>query len=85
MCCILSSDSDIDSTVISNFEGSQCVETDQWDVEETIWDKISDGNVVGGIMDSYRFEPCASDSDEDGDNGGVCEGENAGRMFSADW
>ena len=28
--------------------------------------KISDGNPFGGIMEPYRFEPYASESDEDG-------------------
>ena len=37
-----------------------------------------------GIVKPNRFEPCASDSDEDGDNGGV-EDENADRMFTTDW
>ena len=32
--------SSLDSTVISNSKGSQYVETDQWDFEETIGDKI---------------------------------------------
>ena len=50
--------------------------------EETFGDKISDGNAFGGIIEPYRFEPYASDSDEDGDNGAVREDENAGRMFT---
>ena len=60
--CISSSDSDIDSTIIRNSEGDQNIETDQWDFEETIGDKISDGNAFGGIVERNRFEPCASDS-----------------------
>ena len=36
-------------------------------------------------MELYRFEPYASDLDEDGDNGGVGEDKNAGRMFTTDW
>ena len=74
--CISSSDSDIDSTVINNSEGSQYVETDQWDFEETIGDKMNDGNAVGGIMELHHFKPYASNSYED---------DNAGRMFTADW
>ena len=83
--CGSSSDSDTDSTVIRNSEGSQNVETDQWDFEETIGEKINDGNAFGGITEPRRFEPCASDSDEVGDNGSVSEDENAGRMFTTDW
>ena len=78
--CISSSDSDTDSTVISNSEGSQYVETDQCDFEEMVINKISDGNTFGGIVEPYRFKPYASLSDEDGDNGGVREDENTGRM-----
>ena len=83
--CILSSDSDTDSTVISNADGSQDVKTDQCYFEETIGDKISDGNTFGGIVEPYSFKPYASDSYEDVDNGGVGEDENAGRMFPTDW
>ena len=36
-------------------------------------------------MEPRRFEAYVSDSDEDGDNGGVREDENAGRMFTTDW
>ena len=50
-----------------------------------IGDKISDGNAFGGIMEPYRFKPYASDSEEDGDNGGVHEDDNAGHMFTKDW
>ena len=61
------------------------IETDQRNFEETIGDKISDGNAFGGIVEPYRFEPCASDSDKDCDNGGGGEDENAGHMFTVDW
>ena len=77
----MSSDSDIDSTVIRNSEASQNVETDQWDVEETIGDKISDGNPVVGIVEPNRFEPCASDSAEEG--GSVREDKNDGHMITS--
>ena len=83
--CISILGSDTDSTVISNSEGSQHVETDQWDFVGSIGDQISDGNTFGGIMENYRFEPCVSDSDEHGDNGGVGEDKNTGRMFTTDW
>ena len=79
--CISSSNSNTNSTLISNSEGSQYVETDQWDFEEMVGDKISDGNAFGGIMEVYRFKPSASDSDEDGDNVSVSEYENASWMF----
>ena len=82
--CISSSDSDIDSTIMSNLEGS-VVEIDPWDFEETIGDKISDGNALGGIIEPYRFEPYARDSDKDGDNRSVREDENAGQMFTTVW
>ena len=81
----MSSDSDTDATVISSSVGSQNVETDWWDFEEAVGDRISDGNSFGGIVEPYCFEPCASDSDEDGDNGSVGEDENAGHMFIIDW
>ena len=74
-------DSDTDSTIISNSEGSQNVETDQGDFEETIGDKISNGNAFGGIVEPCRFKPCASDSDEDGDGGMDSDDENTGHMF----
>ena len=66
-------DSDIDSTIISNSEGSENVKTDQWDFEETVGDKISDGNAFGVIVEPYPFEPYASDSEEEGgsEDGGV--------------
>ena len=70
---------------MNNSEGSHNVETDQWDFEETIGDKISDGNAFRGIMEAYRFKSYMSDSDEDGDKGGAGEDENAGRMFATDW
>ena len=58
--------------------------TDQWDFEETLGDKISDGNVFGGTVESNRFEPCASDSEEEG--GSVREDESVGHMItSARW
>ena len=71
---VLCSDSDIDSTVNGNSEESQYVENDQWDFEETIGDKISDGKLV---MEPNHFEPYVSDSDKDGDD--------AGHMFTTDW
>ena len=58
-------DFDTDSTVIHNFEGSQFVETDQWDFEGMFGDKIQNGNSFGGILDPYHFEPWASDSEEE--------------------
>ena len=78
-----SSESDTDSTVNSNSESSQYVETDQCDFEETIGDKISNGNAFGGIVDPYCFEPYANDS-EKGD-GSVREDENAGHMITSPW
>ena len=36
-------------------------------------------------MELYRFEHYVSDSDEDGDDGGLGEDENAGHMFTTDW
>ena len=77
------SDSDTDSTVIGNSEGSQYVESHQWDFEETIGDKISNGNTFRGIVKPNHFQPCVSDSDKDGDNGGVSEDENTGCMFTS--
>ena len=59
-----SSDSDTDSTIISNSEGSQTIETDLWDCEETIGDKIIDGNPLRGIMELNRFKPCATVSEQ---------------------
>ena len=82
--CRSSSDSETDSAVIRNTDGSQNVESDHWDFEETIWDKICDGNAFGGIVGPNRFEPCVSDSDEEG--GSVREDENARHMItSARW
>ena len=46
-----------DSTIMSNSEGSQYVETEQCDFEETIGDKISEETLLGGIVEPYRFEP----------------------------
>ena len=45
----------------------------KWDFEETVRDKISDGNAFEGILESYHFEPYASDSEEEGrsEDGGV--------------
>uniref|UniRef100_A0A8C4QK45 G-protein coupled receptors family 1 profile domain-containing protein n=1 Tax=Eptatretus burgeri TaxID=7764 RepID=A0A8C4QK45_EPTBU len=63
------SNSDNNSTVINNAEGSQYVETDQLSFEETIGNKISNGNPFGGIIEPYHFQPDSSDSDEDGNNG----------------
>ena len=57
------------------------VETDQWDFEETIGNKISDENAFRGIVESYRFEPCVIDSEEEG--GGVREDENPGHMITS--
>ena len=48
-------DSDTDSTVISNSDASQCVETDQWDFDETIGNKISDGNAFRGDYGAVSF------------------------------
>ena len=59
-----SSDSDNDSTIIRNTEGSQNVETDMWDCEETIGDKIIDGNPFREIMELNRFKPCATVSEQ---------------------
>ena len=68
-----SSGSDTDPTFLSNSECSQFVEIDQWDFEETIGDKISDGNTFGGIVEPNCFEPCARNSEEEGGSkdGGV--------------
>ena len=67
--------SNTDSTIISNTEGSQYVETDL-----RILKKLFETNEwwkrFGGIVEPYRFEPNVSDSDEDGDNGDVGEDEN---------
>ena len=79
--CMSSSDSDTHSTVVSNTESSQNAETDQWEFEETIGDEISDGNAFGGIVETSRFEPCASDSEEEG--GSVGEDENASHMITS--
>ena len=76
---MLSSSSDTDSSVIRNSKGSQNVESDQWYFEETIGDKISDGNSFGGIVEPNRFEPCASDSE--GEGGSVREDETAGHVI----
>ena len=70
--CISNSDSGTDSTVIRGSEGPQYVETDHWDFEGTNGDKISDGMGFRGIMEPFHFEPCASDSDKDGDDERVC-------------
>ena len=75
-----SSDSDTDSTVIRNSDGSQNVETDQWDFEETNGDKITDGNAFKGMMEPCRFELYVSDSEKEG--GSVIEYENAGHMIT---
>jgi len=83
--CISSSDSDSDSTIVTNSECSHYIETDQWEFEETIGDKISDGNTFRRIMEPYHFEPYANYSDEDGDNGGVGQDENACHMFTTEW
>ena len=64
--CRSSSGSDTDSSVISNSERSQDVETDRWDFEETIGDKISDGNAFGGIVEPNRCEPHGAYSEERG-------------------
>ena len=72
--CISSSDSDVDSTVISNSEGSQYVESDQWDFEETTEQNYF-GNAFGGIVEPYHFEPYASNSEEDGNTSSVGEDE----------
>ena len=53
--CRSSSDSDSNCTVISNTDGSQNVETDQWDFEETVGDKISDGNTFRGDCGGVLF------------------------------
>ena len=45
-------------------------------------DKISDGNSFGGIVERYRFELCAGDSEEEGGSGS--EDENSGHMISSD-
>ena len=44
---------------------------------------MSDRNAFGGIVEPFRFEPCVSDSEEEGGN--VREDVNAGRMFTTDW
>ena len=36
-------------------DGSQNVETDNWGFEETIGDKICDGNTLGGICGAESF------------------------------
>ena len=77
----MSSDSDTDSTIISNTEGSQDVETDQWDFEETIGDKISNGNTFGVIVEQYHFKRCASNSGKEG--GSVREDENSDGMITS--
>ena len=64
--CRSITDSDFDSTVNSNSDGSENVESDHGDFEETIGDKISDGNAFGGIVEPNRFERYASDSEEEG-------------------
>ena len=42
---------------------------------------ISDGNTFRGIIESYHFEPCASDFDKEGRS--VREGENTGHMITS--
>ena len=54
--CTSSSDSDTDSTIIRNSEGSQNVETDRWDFEGTVGDKISDGNAFWGDCGAVSFQ-----------------------------
>ena len=73
-------DSNTDSTVISYTEGSHNVESDQWDFEGTIGDKIIHGNAFRGIGEPYCFEPCPRDSEKEG--GSVIEDENAGHMIT---
>ena len=36
-------------------------------------------------MEPNRLEPCASNSNKDGDNTGVSEGEKDGHVFTTDW
>ena len=45
--CMPISNSDTDSTVISNSDGSQNFETAHWDFEGTVGDKIRNGNAFG--------------------------------------
>ena len=59
-----SSDSDTDSTVISDPEGSQNVQTEEWDFEETCGDTTNNENDFGGIVEPCRIELCANDSEE---------------------
>ena len=66
---------------MSNTDGSQNVESDQWGFEETIGDKISNGNVFGGIVKPYHFAPDASDAEEEG--GSIYGDENAGHMITS--
>ena len=81
--CISRSDADTNSTIISNSEGSQYVETDLWDFEETIGDKISNWNDFRRIMQLNTFEACVSDPEEEG--GSVHEVDNADRMVTTSW
>ena len=64
-------------------QGSQNIETDQWDFEETTGDKISDENAFGGIVGPKGFEPCENDAEEEG--GSVIEYETAGHMVTSAW
>ena len=53
--------------------------------KKTIGDKVSDGNVFGGIMQPSCLEPDASNLDENGDYGSVREDENDSHTFTIDW
>jgi len=55
--CISSSDSDTDSTVISNSESSHCVETDQWDFGESIEGKIVIETLSGELWSRVFSSP----------------------------
>ena len=77
-----SSDYNTASTVICNSEGSRCVETDQWEFEGTFGDKIGDKNAFEGMWSHIVLSLMRVD--ENGENGGVREDENSGRMFTAD-
>ena len=45
----------------SNSDGYQNIESDHWDFEGTVGDKMSAGNAFAGIMEPNSFEPCARD------------------------
>ena len=78
-----SSDSETDSTIINNSDGTQNVVTDQWDFEGTFRRQNQSRKCFRGNYGAvFFFKPCANDSEEEGRS--VREEENAGQMFITD-